>query len=169
MVVKIKDKLLRDAYTPVEADSDGYSDGVDFAAVVGNKRFHSFQVWRENADGKPTYVYGLTLKQIEAIRCQVDTKLLSENAELKAQLEAAQKLMADFEKRVANRSAEQSQKGLLEENAKLKEERQWYIQTLRPLLNRRANNFMARGDESIRAIPIPMGGAPIFRRKSKRR
>lgn len=166
---RIKDKLLWEAYTPVEADSDGYSDGVDFATVVGNKRFHSFQVWRENAGENPTYVYGLTLKQIEAIRHQADTKLLSENAELKAQLEAAQTLMADFEKRVTNRNAEQSQKGLIEENAKLKEERQWYIQTLRPLLNRRANKFMARGDENIRAIPIPMGGAPGFKRKSKRR
>ena len=32
---RIKDKLLWEAYTPFEADSDGYSDGVDFAAVVG--------------------------------------------------------------------------------------------------------------------------------------
>ena len=41
---RIKGKLLHEAYTPAESDADRYSDGIDYAAVVGNKRFHSFQV-----------------------------------------------------------------------------------------------------------------------------
>jgi hypothetical protein len=102
---RIKDKLLMEAYTPVEADSDGYSDGVDFAAVVGNKRFHSFQVWRKNDGGRPTYVYGLTLKQIEAIRSHADEELLSENSELKNQLEAAQRAFSELEQRTTRKES----------------------------------------------------------------
>ena len=40
---RIKDKLLHEAYTPVESDADGYSDGADFAAVVGNKNSIHFR------------------------------------------------------------------------------------------------------------------------------
>jgi hypothetical protein len=161
---RIKDKLLMEAYTPVEADSDGYSDGVDFSAVVGNKRFHSFQIWREKDGGRPTYVYGLTLTQIEAIRSRADEELASENAELKEQLEAAQRAFSELEQRTTTKGVT-----LAQENAKLKEERQWYIQTLRPLLNKQTNNFTPRGNGSIRAIPIPMGGTPERRIKPKRR
>lgn len=98
---RIKDKLLWEAYTPVDADSDGYSDGVNFAAVVGNKRFHSFQVWREKDGSRPTYVYGLTLKQIEAILAKADEELLSQIAELNAQLEAAHKTVSEIEKQAS--------------------------------------------------------------------
>lgn len=101
---RIKDKLLHEAYTPVDSDADGYSDGSDFAAVVGNKKFHSFQVWREKPSGKPTYVYGLTLKQIEGIRAKSDEKLAAENIELQAQLDAVKK-------RLASLSNEQRPKG----------------------------------------------------------
>ena len=161
---RIKDKLLYEAYTPVESDADGYSDGVDFAAVVGNKKFHSFQVWRDKPGGKPTYVYGLTLKQIQDIRAQPDEKLAAENAELQMQLEAAKKALNELEQRAAAKGAT-----LAEENAKLKVERQWYINTLRPLLNRQSNDFTAGASPSIRATLIPSGGMQGFRRKSKRR
>ena len=161
---RIKDKLLHEAYTPVESDADGYSDGVDFAAVVGNKKFHSFQVWRENPSGKPTYVYGLTLKQIEAIRAKPDEKLAAENIELQAQLAEAKKVIRELEQRATAKGAT-----LAEENAKLKEEQQWYIHTLRPLLNRQTNDFIAGASQSIKATLIPIGGMHGFRRKSKRR
>jgi len=131
---------------------------------VGNKRFHSFQAWREKDGGRPTYVYGLTLTQIEAIRSRADEELSSENTELKAQLEAAKRAFSELEQRTATKGTT-----LAQENAKLKEERQWYIQTLRPLLNRQTNNFTARGNSSIHAIPIPMGGSPKHRIKPKRR
>ena len=161
---RIKDKLLHEAYTPGESDADGYSDGVDFAAVVGNKKFHSFQVWRENPSGKPTYVYGLTLKQIEAIRAQPDEKLAAENAQLQTQLDAAKKAISELEQRATAKGAT-----LAEENAKLKEERQWYLTTLGPLLKLQSNDLTAGASQSIRATLIPTGGMQGFRRKSKRR
>lgn len=161
---RIKGKLLLEAYTPVESDADGYSDGVDFAAVVGSKRFHSFQVWREKPSGKPTYVYGLTLKQIEAIRDHSDDKLAADNAELQTQLDAAKEAICDLEQRATAKGVT-----LAEENARLKEEQQWYVHTLRPLLNRQTNDFAAGASQSIRATLIPTGGMQGFRRKSKRR
>ena len=160
----IRGKLLHEAYTPAKSDADGYSDGVDFASVVGDKKFHSFQVWREKPSGKPTYVYGLTLKQIEAIRAQPDEKLAAENAELQTQLDAAKKAISELEQRATAKGAT-----LAEENAKLKEERQWYITTLGPLLKRQSNDFTAGASQSIRATLIPTGGMQGFRRKSKRR
>ena len=161
---RIKDKLLHEAYTPVESDADGYSDGADFAAVVGNKKFHSFQVWREKPSGKPTYVYGLTLKQIEDIRAKSDEKLVAENIELQSQLDAVRKSISELEQRAAAKGAT-----LAEENAKLKAENQWYIHTLRPLLNRQPSDFVAGASQSVKATLIPTGGMHGFRRKSKRR
>ncbi|MEF8686742.1 UNVERIFIED_CONTAM: DUF724 domain-containing protein [Comamonas sp. A-3] len=161
---RIKDKLLHEAYTPVDSDADGYSDGSDFAAVVGNKKFHSFQVWREKPSGKPTYVYGLTLKQIEGIRAKSDEKLAAENIELQAQLDAVKKAISELEQRAAAKGAT-----LAEENAKLKAENQWYIHTLRPLLNRQPSDFVAGASRSVKATLIPTGGMHGFRRKSKRR
>ncbi|MDH0202697.1 hypothetical protein N7337_17675 [Comamonas aquatica] len=161
---RIKDKLLHEAYTPVESDADGYSDGADFAAVVGNKKFHSFQVWREKPSGKPTYVYGLTLKQIEDIRAKSDEKLVAENIELQSQLDAVRKSISELEQRAAAKGAT-----LAEENAKLKAENQWYIHTLRPLLNRQPSDFVAGASQSVKATLIPTGGMRGFRRKSKRR
>lgn len=160
----IRGKLLHEAYTPAKSDADGYSDGVDFASVVGDKKFHSFQVWREKPSGKPTYVYGLTLKQIEAIRAKPDEKLAAENIELQAQLAVAKKVIRELEQRATAKGAT-----LAEENAKLKEEQQWYIHTLRPLLNRQTNDFIAEASQSIKATLIPIGGMHGFRRKSKRR
>ena len=161
---QIRGKLLHEAYTPSQSDADGYSDGVDFASVVGDKKFHSFQVWREKPSGKPTYVYGLTLKQIEAIRARSDRNLEVENTELRTQLDAAKKAMSELEQRVAAKGAT-----LAEENARLREEQQWYIHTLRPLLNRQSNDFAAGASQSSRATLIPTGGMQGFRRKSKRR
>ena len=161
---QIRGKLLHEAYTPAQSDADGYSDGVDFASVVGDKKFHSFQVWREKPSSRPTYVYGLTLKQIEAIRARSDKNLAVENAELRTQLDAAKKAMSELEQRVAAKGAT-----LAEENARLREEQQWYIHTLRPLLSRQTNDFAAGASQSIRATLIPTGGMQGFRRKSKRR
>ena len=161
---QIRGKLLHEAYTPAKSDADGYSDGVDFASVVGDKKFHSFQVWREKPSGKPTYVYGLTLKQIEAIRAKPDEKLAAENIELQAQLAVAKKVIRELEQRATAKGAT-----LAEENAKLKEEQQWYIHTLRPLLNRQTNDFIAGASQSIKATLIPIGGMHGFRRKSKQR
>ena len=160
----IRGKLLHEAYTPAKSDADGYSDGVDFASVVGDKKFHSFQVWREKPSGKPTYVYGLTLKQIEAIRAKPDEKLAAENIELQAQLAVAKKVIRELEQRATAKGAT-----LAEENAKLKEEQQWYIHTLRPLLNRQPSDFVAGASQSVKATLIPTGGMRGFRRKSKRR
>lgn len=161
---RIKGKILHEAYTPAESDADGYSDGVDFDAVVGDKKFHSFQVWRENPSGKATYVYGLTLKQIKSIRAKSDENLTAENIELQAQLDAAKKLINELEQRATTKGAT-----LAEENAKLKEDQQWYIHTLRPLLKRQTNEFITGSSQSIKATLIPIGGMHGFRRKSKRR
>ena len=161
---RIKDKLVWEAYTPVEADADGYSDGVDFAAVVGNKRFHSFQVWRKNAGDEPTYVYGLTLKQIATIRVQADAELLAQNAELSAQIEAARKALAEMEKQTIAKGAT-----LAKEIEQLRHEREWLIHELKPVLQRRINNSSSNSGKSIYTISIPMGGSPVYRLKAKRR
>ena len=161
---RIKDKLVWEAYTPIEADADGYSDGVDFAAVVGNKRFHSFQVWREKAGGEPTYVYGLTLKQITAIRAQADAELLAQNAELSAQIEAARKTLSEMEKQTIAKGAT-----LAKEIEKLRREREWLVHELKPVLQKRSNYSSVNSGMSIRTISIPMGGLPGYRLKAKRR
>ena len=161
---RIKDKLVWEAYTPVEADADGYSDGVDFAAVVGNKRFHSFQVWRENVGGEPTYVYGLTLKQIAAIRDKADAELLNQNAELSAQIEATRKALSEMEKQTIAKGAT-----LAKEIEQLRHERKWLMHELKPVLQRRINNSSSNSGKSIHKISIPMGGSPVYRLKAKRR
>ena len=161
---RIKDKLVWEAYTPVEADADGYSDGVDFAAVVGNKRFHSFQVWREKAGGEPTYVYGLTLKQIAVIRVQADAELFAQNAELLAQIEATRKALSEMEKQTIAKGAT-----LAKEIEQFRHEREWLIHELKPVLQRRINNSSSNSGKSIHTISIPMGGLPGYRLKAKRR
>jgi uncharacterized protein (DUF885 family) len=161
---RINGELLHEAYTPIESDEDGYSDGVDYAKVVGNKRFHSFQVWREKVGGKPTYVYGLTLKQIAAIRARANKELSAQNAELKAQIEVMRKALSEIEKQTATKGAT-----LEKEIEKLRDERQWLLHELRPVLQRQTNDFLPNSGKSIRAISIPMGGAVGFRRKPKRR
>ena len=161
---RIKDKLVWEAYTPVEADADGYSDGVDFAAVVGNKRFHSFQVWREKAGGEPTYVYGLTLKQIAVVRVQADAELFAQNAELLAQIEATRKALTEMEKQTISKGAT-----LAKEIEQLRHEREWLIHELKPVLQRRINNSSSNNAKSIHTISIPMGGSPVYRLKAKRR
>jgi len=164
---RIKGKLLWEAYTPVESDADGYSDGKDFSAIVGNKRFHSFQVWREVAGGSPTCVYGLTLKQIEKIRSQADEGLIAENILLKKQLEIVEALVHKLGNPVTGMEAVRNQPTLIEENSKLKEERQWLHFELRQYQKRQTGNFVSDG--SIRAVSIPMGGAPGYKIKQRRR
>jgi hypothetical protein len=160
---RIKDKLLHEAYTPAESDADGYSDGKDYAEVVGNKRFHSFQVWREKAGEKPTYVYGLTINQIKAIRAKADAELFAQNAALLEQIDAMREALSALEKQsLAKGSA------FKEEIAKLRYERQWLEHELKPILQKRQNSANNTG-KSIHATPIPMGGAPNYRLKSKRR
>jgi hypothetical protein len=166
---RIKDKLLWEAYTPVEADADGYSDGIDFAAVVGNKRFHSFQVWRENKSGKPTYVYGLTLKQIETISKVADASLIKENFDLQEKLESSEKLITALQNRITSTATEHSQSELTKENNKLRDEKRQLEHELKKYLDRQSNNFTPRSHNSIRAISIPMGGSPKHRIKPKRR
>ena len=161
---RIKDKLVWEAYTPIEADADGYSDGVDFAAVVGNKRFHSFQVWREKAGGEPTYVYGLTLKQIAVIRVQADAELSAQNAELSAQIEATRTALSEMEKQTIAKGAT-----LAKEIEQLRYEREWLIHELKPVLQRRISNSSSNSGKSIHTISIPMGGLPGYRLKAKRR
>jgi hypothetical protein len=161
---RIKDKLLMEAYTPVEADSDGYSDGVDFAAVVGNKRFHSFQVWREKDGGRPTYVYGLTLTQIEAIRVKANEGLSIQIAELQAQLEAARKAISEIEKQAFDNRTTFKQK--IEQ---LHHDNQWLTHELKPVLQKKTNDSVLNSGKSVRTISIPMGGAPGYSRKPKRR
>ncbi|MFM2275467.1 MAG: hypothetical protein RL211_1339 [Pseudomonadota bacterium] len=161
---RIKGKLLYEAYTPAESDADGYSDGIDYAAVVGNKRFHSFQVWREKAGDKPKYVYGLTLKQITAIRAQADAELSAQNAELREQIEAMRKALSELEKQSAAKGT-----ALKEEIAKLRHDQQWLVQELKPVLKKRTNDSLDNGGKSIRATSIPMGGAPVYRLRVKRR
>lgn len=166
---RIKDKLLWEVYTPVEADADGYSDGIDFAAVVGNKRFHSFQVWRENKSGKPSYVYGLTLKQIESICKLADASLIKENVEFQAKLETSEKLITELQGRMASTVAAHSQSELVKENDRLKDQIRQLERALKPHLDRQTNDFTPRSHNSIRAISIPMGGSPKHRIKPKRR
>ena len=161
---RIKGKLLHEAYTPAESDADGYSDGIDYAAVVGNKRFHSFQVWREKAGEKPSYVYGLTLKQITAIRAQADAELSAQNAELRAQIEAMRSALSELEKQSAAKGT-----ALQEEIAKLRHDQQWLVHELKPVLKKRTNDSLDNGGKSIRATSIPMGGAPVYRLRAKRR
>ena len=161
---RISDKLLWETCTPLEADADGYSDGVDFAAVVGNKRFHSFQVWRENYGGKPTYVYGLTLNQIESIRAKSDKELSAQIKELQALLEAARKTVSEIEKQASAKGA-----AFKQEIEQLRHDRQWLTIALKPVLEKRAIDSRACSAKSGRAISIPIGGAPGFRRKPKRR
>lgn len=166
---RIKDKLLWEAYTPAESDSDGFSDGIDFAAVVGNKRFHSFQVWRENKSGKPIYVYGLTLKQIENISRQADATLIAENVGLQEKLESSKKLIKELQDHIANTVATHSQSELARENDRLRDEKRQLERALKPHLDRQSNNFIPRSNSSIRAISIPTGGSPEHRIKPKRR
>ena len=161
---RIKDKLVWEAYTPVEADADGYSDGVDFAAAVGNKRFHSFQVWRAKAGGEPTYVYGLTLKQIAVIRVQADAELSAQNAELLAQIEATRTALSEMEKQTIEKGIT-----LAKEIEKLRREREWLIHELKPVLQKRSNYSSVNSGKSVHATSIPMGGSPVYRLKAKRR
>ena len=66
-VKKIRGKKAYEIYTPSGANKGGHNDRDDFEDVVGSTDFHSFQVWRNKADGEPTFVYALTLEQIKAI------------------------------------------------------------------------------------------------------
>lgn len=161
---RIKEKLLHEAYTPVESDADGHSDGVNYAAVVGNKRFHSFQVWREITGGKPTYVYGMTLKQIAVIRAQADAELSAQNAELLTQIEAARNAISEIERQTTEKGA-----SLSKEIEQLRHEREWLVHELKPVLQRRTNDSLANSGKSVHTISIPMGGASVYRLKSKRR
>jgi hypothetical protein len=160
---RIKDKLLHEAYTPAESDADGYSDGKDYAEVVGNKRFHSFQVWREKAGKKPTYVYGLTINQIKAICAKADAELSAQNAALLEQIDAMRETLSELKKQSFAKGS-----ALNEEIAKLQHERKWLESELKPILQRRQNSANNAG-QSIHATPIPMGGKPRYRLKSKRR
>ncbi|MFO1263398.1 MAG: hypothetical protein U1E84_08690 [Rhodoferax sp.] len=161
---RIKDKLLHEAYTPAESDEDGYSDGVDYAVIVGNKRFHSFQVWREKAGEKPTYVYGLTLKQIAAIRAQADVEISAKNAELMAEIETVQKALSELKTQTAIKGAT-----LEQEVERLRYDKLCLSDALKQLQQKMRNYSPSTGGQSIRATSIPMGGAPGYRLKSKRR
>ena len=161
---RIKNKLVWEAYTPVEANADGYSDADDFAAVVGNKRFHSFQVWREKAGGEPTYVYGLTLKQIAVIRIQADMELTAQNAELSAHIEATRKALSEMEKQTIAKGAT-----LEKEIEELRREKEHFVQELKQAFQKSRNSSLFNSGKSVHAISTPMGGSPVYRLKSRRR
>jgi soluble cytochrome b562 len=124
----------------------------------------SFQVWREKAGDKPKYVYALTLKQITAIRAQADAELSAQNAELGEQIEAMRRALSEVEKQSAAKDT-----ALKEEIAKLRHDQQLLVQELKPVLKKRTNDSLDNGGKSIRATSIPMGGAPVYRLRVKRR
>lgn len=62
---RIKGKLLQEAMTPADVPDSKADDA--FYKLAGNRRYHSLQVWREDKDSSPTFIYGLTLPQLTAV------------------------------------------------------------------------------------------------------
>jgi hypothetical protein len=110
-VKKIRGKKPSEIYTPSGANKGGHDDRDAFENVVGNTDFHSFQVWRNKADGKPTLVYAMTLEQIQAISIRKRrelgglkgrvTKLLREIQSLQSLATEAEMLEAENKKLLA--------------------------------------------------------------------
>lgn len=71
---RIKGKLLQEAMTPADVPDSKVGDA--FYKLTGNRHYHSLQVWREDKDSSPTFIYGLTLPQLSAV--------LSDSGERKA-------------------------------------------------------------------------------------
>lgn len=107
-VEKIQRKILWELYTPVGANKDGYEDSDNFDRIVGNKNFHSFQVWRSAEKSKPTCTYALTLEQLEAI-VEVRHKDAQSNkrkvSKLKKELIQLRELKNELEKQAIHNSS----------------------------------------------------------------
>ena len=62
---RIKGKILQEAMTPADVPDSKAGDA--FYKLSGNRRYHSLQVWREDKDSSPTFIYGLTLPQLSGL------------------------------------------------------------------------------------------------------
>lgn len=109
-------------------------------------------------------MYGLTLKQITAIRALANAELSARNAELRAQIEAMRSALPELEKQSAAKGT-----ALQEEIAKLRHHQQRLVHELKPVLKKRTNDSLDNGGKSIHATSIPMGGTPVYRLRAKRR
>jgi hypothetical protein len=159
---RMKGKLLFEAYTPSGADEDGYSDGIAFEQVVGNRRFHSFQVWREKAGGRATCVYGLSIKQIEAIIEQKQSSLIDEVKSLKKLLQAAQrrgeKLDSLNQRQQASGLTEDAMQKLSDELVKLREENRGLNDYFRDQGRRQSERNRVAYARRGYLISVPTGG-----------
>ena len=62
---RIKGTILQEAMIPADVPDSKAGDA--FYKLAGNRRYHSLQVWREDKDSSPTFIYGLTLPQLSAV------------------------------------------------------------------------------------------------------
>jgi DNA-binding transcriptional MerR regulator len=169
----IKGKLLLEAYTPTGADENDFSDGIAFEEVVGNRRFHSFQVWREKTGASATCIYGLSLKQLQAIVQRRDDVLGDEVETLEQSLKSAQKQIKSLEElierqQVAGLTAGAIKK-LRDESQKLREENKKFneffrLQGIRE--SKRNSVAYARGGFGV---STPTGGKPDYQMKRRPR
>jgi hypothetical protein len=74
------------------------------------------------------------------------------------------KALSELEKQSAAKGT-----ALKEEIAKLRHDQPLLVQELKPVLKKRTNDSLDNGGKSIRATSIPMGGAPVYRLRVKRR
>lgn len=161
---RMKGKLLLEAYTASGSDEDGYSDGVAFEQVVGNRRFHSFQVWREKTGARATSVYGLSLKQIEAIIEHQRSSLIDEAKSLKKALKVAQAQIEKFDslnqRQLAAGLTKEAMQELNDELVKLREENSNLKDYFRAQGRRESERNRVAYARRGYAISVPTGGKP---------
>ena len=160
----MKGKLLLEAYTASGADEDGYSDGIAFEQVVGNRRFHSFQVWREKAGARATSVYGLSIKQIEAIIEQQRSSLIDEVKSLKRALKVTrgrmEKLDSISQHQQASGLTEEAMQKLNDEVVKLREANRELNDYFRDQGRRESERNRVAYARRGFGISVPTGGKP---------
>lgn len=119
---RIKGKILQEALTP--ADVPDKKKGDVFYKLAGSHRYHSLQIWREDKDGAPTIVYGMTVPQISAILSGVEKpQAVKVDDAVKEDSVIGERQVFGEQIRVQERLAE-----LTDENRRLREDKNLQLQ-----------------------------------------